>query len=136
MSATSTSSREKRHAILPLVGRRIPIIADEYSDPEKGTGAVKITPAHDFNDFEVGKRHNLPQIGVLDVEAKLTLKDNEAFLSGVPTSAELDETMKLHGVDRFKARKAIVERLEAAGLLDKIEAAYAHGAAWRSIHAS
>src|SRR5882672_7776740 len=55
-----------KHAILPLVGRRIPIIADEYSDPEKGTGAVKITPAHDFNDFEVGRRHDLPLINVLD----------------------------------------------------------------------
>ena len=63
-----------KHAILPLVGRRIPIIADEYSDPEKGTGAVKITPAHDFNDFEVGRRHDLPLINVLDVEGKLTLK--------------------------------------------------------------
>ena len=57
-------------AILPLVGRRIPIIADEYADPEKGTGAVKITPAHDFNDFEVGRRHNLPLINVLDDEAQ------------------------------------------------------------------
>ena len=58
-------------AILPLVGRRIPIVADEYSDPEKGTGAVKITPAHDFNDFEVGKRHDLPLVNMLDVEGKL-----------------------------------------------------------------
>src|SRR5215470_6865082 len=57
-----------KHAILPLVGRRIPIVADDYSDPEKGTGAVKITPAHDFNDFEVGKRHDLPLVNVLDVE--------------------------------------------------------------------
>ena len=70
-------------AILPLVGRRIPIVGDDYADPEKGTGAVKITPAHDFNDFEVGKRHNLPQVSVLDVEGKLALKDNEAFLDGV-----------------------------------------------------
>ena len=54
--------------ILPLVGRRIPIIADEYSDPEKGSGAVKITPAHDFNDFEVGKRHDLPQINMFTIE--------------------------------------------------------------------
>src|SRR6188472_1739809 len=63
--------RHKVHAILPLVGRRIPIIADEYSDPEKGTGAVKITPAHDFNDFEVGKRHHLPLINVLTEEGKV-----------------------------------------------------------------
>ena len=69
-----------KNAILPLVGRRIPIVADDYADPEKGTGAVKITPAHDFNDFEVGKRHDLPQVNVLDAEAKLDLADNEAFL--------------------------------------------------------
>jgi valyl-tRNA synthetase len=108
-------------AILPLVGRRIPIIGDDYADPEKGTGAVKITPAHDFNDFEVGKRHNLPLINVLDVEGHLDLRDNAAFLEGVPPSAELDATLALHGLDRFVARKKIVERLEAASLLDKIE---------------
>src|SRR5205085_1685244 len=67
-----------RHAILPLVGRRIPILADEYSDPEKGTGAVKITPAHDFNDFEVARRHHLPLVNVLDVEANLDLNENAA----------------------------------------------------------
>ena len=60
-------------AVLPLVGRRIPIVGDDYADPEKGTGAVKITPAHDFNDFDVGKRHDLPQISVLDIEGKLAL---------------------------------------------------------------
>jgi valyl-tRNA synthetase len=108
-------------AVLPLVGRRIPIVGDDYADPEKGTGAVKITPAHDFNDFDVGKRHNLPQVSVLDVEGKLSLKDNEAFLDGVKSTPALDETMKLDGLDRFKARKAIVERLELAGFLDKIE---------------
>jgi valyl-tRNA synthetase len=108
-------------AILPLVGRRIPIIGDDYADPEKGTGAVKITPAHDFNDFDVGKRHDLPQISVLDVEANLDLKDNEAFLAGVPASPALDATLALHGMDRFRARKAIVERLETAGFIDKIE---------------
>ena len=108
-------------AVLPLVGRRIPIVGDDYADPEKGTGAVKITPAHDFNDFDVGKRHDLPQISVLDIEGKLALSGNDAFLDGVPSTPALDETMKLHGVDRFKARKAIVERLEMAGFLDKIE---------------
>ena len=110
-----------KHAILPLVGRRIPIVADEYSDPEKGTGAVKITPAHDFNDFEVGRRHHLPQISVLTIEAKLDLQENSAFLEGVPQSAALTETLALHGHDRFAARKAIVARLEEAGALDKIE---------------
>jgi valyl-tRNA synthetase len=110
-----------KNVILPLVGRRIPIIGDDYSDPEKGSGAVKITPAHDFNDFEVGKRHNLRQISVLNTEAKLDLKDNEAFLDDVPPSADLDETLTLHGVDRFAARKKIVARLEEKGLVEKIE---------------
>jgi valyl-tRNA synthetase len=108
-------------AVLPLVGRRIKIIGDDYADPEKGTGAVKITPAHDFNDFDVGKRHHLARINVLDVEAQLDLDGNIEFLEGVPGSAELDETLVLHGLDRFEARKRIVARLEAAGLLDRIE---------------
>jgi len=111
-----------RFAILPLVGRRIPIVADEYSDPEKGTGAVKITPAHDFNDFEVGRRHNLPLINVLDREAKLNLENNDAFLEGLdPLSPELVETLALHGIDRFVARKQVVARMEALGLLAKTE---------------
>jgi len=111
-----------RFAILPLVGRRIPIVADEYSDPEKGTGAVKITPAHDFNDFEVGRRHNLALINVLDREANLNLENNDAFQEGLdPLSLELVETLALHGIDRFVARKQIVARMEALGLLAKIE---------------
>jgi valyl-tRNA synthetase len=110
-----------RHAILPLVGRRIPIVGDEYADPEKGTGAVKITPAHDFNDFDVGRRHRLPVISVLDDEGKLTLADNSEFLEGLPQSAELDATLALDGRDRFAARKLIVARLEERGLLIKIE---------------
>ncbi|MGA2126036.1 MAG: class I tRNA ligase family protein, partial [Xanthobacteraceae bacterium] len=110
-----------RNVVLPLVGRRIPIVADDYSDPEKGSGAVKITPAHDFNDFEVGRRHDLPLVNVLDVAASLALGDNDGFLAGLPPSAELDATLALHGLDRFVARKRIVERLEAAGLVEKIE---------------
>ena len=101
-----------KNVILPLVGRKIPIIADEYSDPEKGSGAVKITPAHDFNDFEIGKRHNLPQINIFSVEAKLQLKDNADFVMGVPKSNDLDATLAMHGTDRFAARKAILARLE------------------------
>jgi valyl-tRNA synthetase len=109
-----------KHVILPLVGRRIPIIADEYSDPEKGSGAVKITPAHDFNDFEVGRRHNLPQISVLDQEGHLALVDNEDYLRGLPEgSAQLVE--ELNGVERFAARKQIVARLEDFGFLERIE---------------
>jgi len=109
-----------KHVILPLVGRKIPIVGDEYSDPEKGSGAVKITPAHDFNDFEVGKRHGLPQINVLTIEAKITFAD-EAFGKAEDTSAEFAETKKLEGLDRFAARKAIVARLEEMGLVAKIE---------------
>ena len=108
-------------SILPLVGRRIPVIGDTYADPEKGTGAVKITPAHDFNDFEVGRRHNLLLVNIFDKEAQLDLKGNTDFLSGVPSSTDLDATLSLHGFDRFVARKKIVERLEAAGLIDRIE---------------
>jgi len=124
--AVHSENKRLRHligktAILPLVGRRIPIIGDDYADPEKGTGAVKITPAHDFNDFDVGKRHDLPMVNVLDVEGQLDLDGNIAFLGGVPPSSELDATLKLHGVERFTARKKIVDRLEAAGLLVKVE---------------
>jgi valyl-tRNA synthetase len=110
-----------KHAILPLVGRRIPIVADEYSDPEKGTGAVKITPAHDFNDFEVGSRHHLRRINILNIEGKLALSENAEFIEDVAPSGELTETLKLHGVDRFAARKAIVARLEETGALEKVE---------------
>ncbi|MBV9393410.1 MAG: valine--tRNA ligase, partial [Methylobacteriaceae bacterium] len=107
---------------LPLVGRLIPIVADSYSDPEKGTGAVKITPAHDFNDFEVGRRHDLPLVNVLDADAKITLRDNEAFLADVPRSAELTETIAaLDGQDRFAARKRVVEMMDARGFLAAVE---------------
>jgi valyl-tRNA synthetase len=106
-------------AVLPLVGRRIPIIGDDYADPEKGTGAVKITPAHDFNDFEVGKRHNLPLINVFDDEAHLTLKQNESFLKDA--HPELNLLDALEGKSREAARKLIVDQLESRGLIDKIE---------------
>ena len=110
-----------KHVILPLVGRRIPIVADEYSDPEKGTGAVKITPAHDFNDFEVGRRHHLPLVTILDREARLHLRENPDFIDGVPSSSDLDMTLALHGLDRFEARKKIVARMEEKGLVEKVE---------------
>ncbi len=111
-----------QQVILPLVGRKIPIVADEYSDPEKGTGAVKITPAHDFNDFEVGRRHDLPLINVLDREANLNLENNDAFLDGLdPMDPELVETLQMHGLDRFVARRLIVERMQDKGLVAKIE---------------
>ena len=90
---------------LPIVGRLIPIVADEYADPEKGSGAVKITPAHDFNDFQVGKRNNLPLINILDDFGKIA--------GDVPVDYV--------GLDRFVARKAIVAKFEELGLLREIE---------------
>jgi valyl-tRNA synthetase len=107
-----------RNAVLPLVNRVIPIVGDDYADPEKGTGAVKITPAHDFNDFEVGKRHGLPLVNIFDAEAGMLLAGNEAFIEGAAPEAEV---MALHGQDRFAARKAIVALMAGKGLLAKIE---------------
>jgi valyl-tRNA synthetase len=107
-----------KKVVLPLVGRLIPIVADEYSDPEKGTGAVKITPAHDFNDFDVGKRNDLRQINVLDQFGKMLLEGNDDFLKDAKVPPA---TLALHGLDRFEARKRIVAMLEEQGLVDKIE---------------
>ena len=90
-----------KQVILPLVGRRIPIIADEYADPELGSGAVKITPAHDFNDFEVGQRHGLKPINIFTTTAKLN--------NNVPAA--------YRGLDRFEARKKVLDDLEAMGVL-------------------
>ena len=100
-----------KNVILPLVGRRIPIIADEYSDPEKGSGAVKITPAHDFNDFEVGRRHGLPMVNVLSPEGKLLLDPNPEFIQGIEPGPQLKATiLEFNGVFRFAARKLIVRQ--------------------------
>ncbi|MEF2545940.1 valine--tRNA ligase [Aurantimonas sp. E1-2-R+4] len=111
-----------KHVILPLVGRRIPIVADEYPDPEAGTGAVKMTPAHDFNDFEVGKRHDLQQISILTVAAAVTLAENPDFLDGVEPSDDLDRTVaELDGKDRFAARDMVVTMMEERGYLDRVE---------------
>ncbi len=104
--------------VLPLVGREIPIVGDDYSDPEKGTGAVKMTPAHDFNDFEVGKRHGLRQINIFTAEAALTLKGNAEISCDAEPVADV---MALDGADRFEARKRIVGLLAADGYLVKIE---------------
>ncbi len=94
-----------RHVMLPIVGRRIPIVGDEYADPEKGSGAVKITPAHDFNDFEVGRRNKLKLVNIFDANA--TLNDNapEAY----------------RGLDRYAARDKVVAEMESLGLLEKVE---------------
>ncbi|MDR7032126.1 valine--tRNA ligase [Mesorhizobium sp. BE184] len=111
-----------KNVVLPIVGRKIPIVADEYSDPEKGTGAVKITPAHDFNDFEVGKRHKLPAINILTVDAAVNINENEDFLAGVDSNPERQAIWNsLHGLDRFEARKRIVELMEEGGYLAKVD---------------
>jgi len=90
---------------LPLADREIPIIADDYVDPDFGSGCVKITPAHDFNDYEVGKRHDLPQINLFTIEARLNDNAPQAY----------------RGLDRFDARKKVVDDLDALGLLEKVE---------------
>jgi valyl-tRNA synthetase len=111
-----------KHVILPIVGRRIPIVADSYADPTAGSGAVKVTPAHDFNDFDVGRRTGLRVINIMNVDATITIKDNEDFLEGLDHPAALHGAWdRLEGQDRFAARKIIVEIFEEAGLLDKIE---------------
>src|SRR5246500_417156 len=109
-----------KNVILPLVGRKVPIVADTYSDPEKGSGAVKVTPAHDFNDFEIGNQHGLPRISVLDQEGRLALVGNEDYLRNLPEGS-LEFAEEMHGLDRFAARKQIVARLEDFGFLEKIE---------------
>ena len=107
---------------LPLVGRRIPIVGDDYCDPEFGTGCVKITPAHDFNDYEVGKRHNLPLINVLDKNAAILASAQVFHLDG-SVNAEFDARLpaQFAGLDRFEARKQIVAAFNALGLLEKID---------------
>ncbi|MGM3424858.1 valine--tRNA ligase [Pseudomonas benzopyrenica] len=107
---------------LPLVGRRIPIVGDDYCDPEFGTGCVKITPAHDFNDYEVGKRHNLPLINIFDADAAV-LPGAQVFNLDGSVNGMFDATLPsaYAGLDRFEARKRIVADLEAAGRLEKID---------------
>ena len=107
---------------LPLVGRRIPIVGDDYCDPEFGTGCVKITPAHDFNDYEVGKRHNLPLINILDQDAAV-LAVAQIFNADGSVNDELDNSLpaEFAGLDRFEARKQIVAAMQAADLLVSID---------------
>jgi valyl-tRNA synthetase len=124
--AVNPDDERYRHLVgqqirLPIVNRLIPIVADEYVDKEFGTGCVKITPAHDFNDYEVGKRHNLPLINILDRDAKVLGEftvltfDNYAGVHGEKAPAAYA------GLDRFDVRKKVVAEFEAAGLLEKIE---------------
>ncbi len=108
--------------ILPITGRPIPIIADAYSDPEKGSGAVKITPAHDFNDFEVGRRHDLPLLSVIDKDGRIDV--TEAYPADddpIPDSHSFSFLQSLHRKDRFEARQEIIAALEQQGYLLKVE---------------
>jgi valyl-tRNA synthetase len=111
-----------KFVILPLVNRLIPVIADHHADPEKGSGCVKITPAHDFNDYAVGKRNNLPMLNVLTQDANI--RDHaEVFNSDGSENTELDSTLPsaYTGLTREAARKQIVADLEAAGLVEQVE---------------
>jgi valyl-tRNA synthetase len=111
-----------KHIELPLVGRLIPIVADEYADMEKGTGCVKITPAHDFNDYEVGQRQQLPMINILTTNADI--RDSaECVNTDGSDNEEMDATLpeKYRGMERFAARREIVADFDALGLLESIE---------------
>lgn len=111
-TAVAVNPKDKRFAhligktlILPIMNREIPVIADDFVDPEFGTGCVKVTPAHDPNDFGMGQRHNLPQINIMNTDATLNEEAGEEFA----------------GVDRFEARKMVVAKMKELGLLEKIE---------------
>jgi len=106
---------------LPITNREIPIVADGYVDPAFGTGCVKITPAHDFNDYEVGKRHNLPLINIFDKNARILREFTVLTFGGYAGSHGKKAPEKYAGLDRFEARKLIVEEFENLGLLEKIE---------------
>ncbi|RUR97205.1 valine--tRNA ligase [Pectobacterium polaris] len=112
-----------KEVILPLIGRRIPIVGDEHADMEKGTGCVKITPAHDFNDYEVGKRHQLPMVNILtfdgDIRQSAEIFDTNGEASTV-CSSDIPEAFQ--GLERFAARKALVAAFDELGLLEEIKA--------------
>lgn len=111
-----------KSVILPLANREIPIIADDYVDREFGTGVVKITPAHDFNDYEVGKRHSLPMVNVLTLNADIRAEAEIIGTDGKPlTTYEAKIPADYQGLERFVARKKIVADFEALGLLDEIK---------------
>lgn len=111
-----------KEILLPVVNRLIPIVGDEHADMEKGTGCVKITPAHDFNDYEVGKRHSLPMINILTFNADIRDAAEVFTTNGEPSDAYATELpAKYHGMERFAARKAIVAEFEELGLLEEIK---------------
>jgi valyl-tRNA synthetase len=107
--------------LLPIVNRRITIVADEHADKDKGTGCVKITPAHDFNDNEVGKRHKMPMINIFDKDAAILTHGETYTFDGKELELDAPIPARFHGLDRFAARKAIVAEFEELGLLEKIE---------------
>lgn len=111
-----------KNAILPLVGRELPVVADDYVSVDAGSGVVKMTPAHDFNDFEVGERHNLRLINILTKKACLSLVDNEDFLVGLQLTDKLQELIDtLEGQTTSKARELLIAALDKEGYLEKIE---------------
>ncbi|CAM3914674.1 valine--tRNA ligase [Rahnella bruchi] len=111
-----------KEIILPLVGRRIPIVADEHADMQKGTGCVKITPAHDFNDYEVGKRHGLPMINILTFDGDIRQTAEVFDTNGEESDAcANDIPEQFRGLERFAARKAVVAAFDEAGLLEEIK---------------
>ncbi|PBI81665.1 valine--tRNA ligase [Rahnella victoriana] len=111
-----------KEIILPLVGRRIPIVGDEHADMEKGTGCVKITPAHDFNDYEVGKRHGLPMINILTFDGDIRQTAEIFDTNGEETDACSNQIPEqFRGLERFAARKAVVAAFDEAGLLEEIK---------------
>lgn len=119
-SAVAVNPKDKRYKkligkmlVLPLVNRKIPIIKDDFVDPKFGTGAVKVTPAHDPNDFEIGERHELPRINILTKDARISFDEF--------SEEEKKDISEIEGLDRFKARQRIVELLEEKGFLEKIE---------------
>ena len=119
-TAVAVNPKDKRYKhligkmlVLPLVGRKIPVIKDDFVDPEFGTGAVKVTPAHDPNDFDMGERHNLPRVNMMYPDGRVAVKHFDA--------SETEIVMKFEGRDRFKVREEIVEDLRAENLLEKIE---------------
>lgn len=111
-----------KEIMLPIVNRRISIVGDEHADMEKGTGCVKITPAHDFNDYEVGKRHQLPMLNIFTFDANIRDAAEVFNTNGEPSDAySSDLPAKYQGMERFAARKAIVAEFEALGLLEEIK---------------
>ena len=111
-----------KFVILPFVNRRIPIVGDEHADMTKGTGCVKITPAHDFNDYEVGRRHQLPMINILTFDGDIRAQAEVFDTNGEPSTAHAtDIPAQFQNLERFAARKLVVAECEAQGILEKIE---------------